>query len=306
VTIASIRNGSGIIATAVLRNLIVSLRPAQWSKNLFVLAPLVFAEGLFEPALVTRGMLAFAVWSAAASSVYLVNDLRDRPKDRLHPIKRLRPIATGALPPAVAGVAAAVLAALALAGALYLGARFSVVLLVYLVLNALYSFGLKNVVIVDVMVVAIGYVLRVEGGAAAIEVEVSTWILLCTIFVALFLAFSKRRHELLLLSEKAAGQREVLLHYGPAFLDQMINVVTASSILCYALYTLAPETVEKFGTNALIYTLPFVLFGIFRYLYLVYQVPNPRNPTEAILRDLPSVLNVALWGLAVIAVIYFV
>ena len=160
-------------------------------------------------------------------------------------------------------------------------------------------------VIVDVMVVALGYVLRVEGGAAAIGVEVSTWILLCTIFVALFLAFSKRRHELLLLSEKAAGQREVLLHYGPTFLDQMINVVTASTLLCYALYTLAPETVEKFGTNALIYTLPFVLFGIFRYLYLVYQVTNPRNPTEAILRDAPFVLNVALWGLAVIAVIYF-
>jgi 4-hydroxybenzoate polyprenyltransferase len=290
----------------VIGALIVSLRPAQWSKNLFVLAPLVFAEGLFDPTLVTRGLLAFAVWSAAASSVYLVNDLRDRPKDRLHPIKRLRPIATGALPPSVAGAAAVVLAAGALAGALYLGVRFGAILLGYLVLNALYSFGLKNVVIVDVMVVAIGYVLRVEGGAAAIEVEVSTWILLCTIFVALFLAFSKRRHELLLLSEKAASQREVLLRYGPTFLDQMINVVTASTLLCYALYTLAPETVEKFGTSALIYTLPFVLFGIFRYLYLVYQVATPRNPTEAILRDLPSVLNVALWGLAVIAVIYFV
>jgi 4-hydroxybenzoate polyprenyltransferase len=299
------RNGSGIIATVVLKALIVSLRPAQWSKNLFVLAPLVFAEALFEPALVVRALLAFAVWSAAASSVYLVNDIRDRPKDRLHPIKRLRPIATGALAPAVAGGAAALLAALALGGALWLGSRFSVILLVYLVLNGLYSFGLKNVVIVDVMVVAIGYVLRVEAGAAAIEVKVSTWILLCTIFVALFLAFSKRRHELLLLSEKAAGQRDVLLHYGPTFLDQMINVVTASTILCYALYTLAPETVERFGTNALIYTLPFVLFGIFRYLYLVYQVANPRNPTEAILHDVPSVLNVALWGLAVIAVIYF-
>jgi 4-hydroxybenzoate polyprenyltransferase len=159
-------------------------------------------------------------------------------------------------------------------------------------------------VFVDVMAVAFGYVLRVEGGAAAIGVRVSTWILLCTIFVALFLAFSKRRHELLLLSEKAATQREVLVHYGPTFLDQMINVVTASTLLCYALYTLAPETTEKFGTSALIYTLPFVLFGIFRYLYLVYQVTDERNPTEAILHDPPSVLNVALWGAAVIAIIY--
>jgi 4-hydroxybenzoate polyprenyltransferase len=289
----------------VVRALIVSLRPAQWSKNLFVLAPLVFAEGLFDPTLVMRALLAFALWSAAASSVYLVNDLHDRPKDRLHPLKRLRPIASGQLAPMVAGSAAAVLAAAAVAGALTLGTRFSIVLLVYMVSSALYSFGLKNVVIVDVMVVALGYVLRVEGGAAAIGVNVSTWILLCTIFVALFLAFSKRRHELLLLSEKAAGQREVLLQYGPTFLDQMINVVTASTLLCYALYTLAPETVEKFGTNALIYTLPFVLFGIFRYLYLVYQVTNPRNPTEAILRDAPSVINVMLWGVAVIAVIYF-
>jgi 4-hydroxybenzoate polyprenyltransferase len=287
-----------------LKALIVSLRPAQWSKNLFVLAPLVFAEGLFDAALMGRGLLAFAVWSAAASSVYLVNDLHDRPKDRLHPLKRLRPIASGALPAVAAAVAAAVLAAAALAGALYLGQRFTVLLLAYLVLNAFYSFALKNVVILDVMVVALGYVLRVEGGAAAIAVEVSHWLLLCTIFVALFLAFSKRRHELVLLSENAAGRRDVLLHYGPIFLDQMINVVTASTLLCYALYTLAPETVEKFGTNALIYTLPFVLFGIFRYLYLVYQVTDQRSPTEAILRDFPFVLNVALWGAAVIAVIY--
>jgi 4-hydroxybenzoate polyprenyltransferase len=288
----------------VLRALVVSLRPAQWSKNLFVLAPLVFAQGLLDPALVGRGLLAFMVWSAAASSVYLVNDLRDRAKDRLHPLKRLRPIATGALAPAVAGAAAAVLAAAALAGAVYLGARFGAFLLAYLLLNLLYSFGLKNLVIVDVMAVAFGYVLRVEGGAAAIGVEVSAWILLCTIFVALFLAFSKRRHELLLLPQQAANQREVLLHYGPTFLDQMINVVTASTLLSYALYTLAPETIEKFGTTALIYTLPFVLFGIFRYLYLIYQVTDERNPTEAILRDAPSVLNVLLWGAAVIAVIY--
>jgi len=288
----------------VIGALLVSLRPAQWSKNLFVLAPLVFAGGLVDPALVGRGLLAFAVWCAAASSVYLVNDLRDRDKDRLHPLKRLRPIANGTLSVATAGGAALALAAGAFAGALYLGTRFSAFLLVYLALNLLYSFGLKNVVIVDVMAVAFGYVLRVEGGAAAVGVEVSKWILLCTIFVALFLAFSKRRHELLLLPDNAAHQREVLVHYGPTFLDQMINVVTASTLLSYALYTLAPETVEKFGTAALIYTLPFVLFGIFRYLYLVYQVSDQRNPTEAILRDPPSVLNVMLWSAAVIAVIY--
>jgi 4-hydroxybenzoate polyprenyltransferase len=288
----------------VLRALVVSLRPAQWAKNLFVLAPLVFAGGLVDVELATRAIVAFVVWCAAASAVYLLNDLRDRAKDRLHPIKRSRPIATGALPVPIAGGAALALAVAALAGALYLGTAFALFLLAYLALNVLYSFGLKNVVIVDVMGVAFGYVLRVLGGAAAIDVEVSAWILLCTIFVALFLAFSKRRHELLLMSGNAAQQREVLVHYGPTFLDQMINVVTASTLLSYALYTLAPETVEKFGTSALIYTLPFVLFGIFRYLYLIYQVEDQRNPTEAILRDPPFVINVALWGVAVIAVIY--
>jgi 4-hydroxybenzoate polyprenyltransferase len=288
----------------VIGPLMVSLRPAQWSKNLFVLAPLVFAEGLGQPALVGRALLAFVVWSAAASSVYLINDLRDRAKDRLHPLKRLRPIAAGALAPSVAGAGALALAAGALAGAVYLGALFSVFLFAYLAINVLYSYGLKNVVIVDVMAVAIGYVLRVEGGAAAVRVEVSAWILLCTVFVALFLAFSKRRHELLLLAEGAAHQREVLVHYGPTFLDQMINVVTASTLISYALYTLAPETVEKFGTKALIYTLPFVLFGIFRYLYLVYQRPGEASPTEALMRDVPFVVNLALWGLAVLWIVY--
>ena len=289
----------------MLRALFVSLRPAQWSKNLFVVAPLVFARELFDVELLLRAALAFVLFSAASSSVYLVNDLRDREKDRLHPLKRRRPIASGELEAGIAASASAVLAVAALAGGLWLGARFTVILAVFIALSSLYTFGLKNVVIVDVMAVAFNYVLRVEGGAAAIDVQVSTWILLCTIFVALFLAFSKRRHELLLMSERAADQRQVLVDYGPTFLDQMINVVTASTLLCYALYTLAPETVEKFGSTNLIYTLPFVLFGIFRYLYLIYQVSTPRNPTEAILRDLPFVLNVGLWVLTVIAVIYF-
>lgn len=288
----------------MIRPLLLSLRPAQWSKNLFVVAPLVFAERLQDPRLVVRAVLAFTLFSAAASFVYLVNDLRDRERDRLHPLKRHRPLASGRLGAGTAVVMAGVLGAGALAGSWTLGVRFTLFLLAYLGLNLLYSFGLKNVVIVDVMVVAFGYVLRVEAGAAAVAVQVSAWILLCTTFVALFLAFSKRRHELLLLSDRAASQRQVLVHYSPTFLDQMINVVTASTLLSYALYTLAPETIEKFDTNALIYTLPFVMFGIFRYLYLVYQVTDERNPTEALLSDLPSVLNVLLWGIAVVTVIY--
>ena len=290
----------------MLRALFVSLRPAQWSKNLFVVAPLVFARELFDPALLARAALAFVLFSAASSSVYLVNDLRDRAKDRLHPLKRLRPIASGELPAAVAAVAAAVLAIAALAGGLYLGARFTVLLFVFMALSSLYTFGLKNVVIVDVMAIAFNYVLRVEGGAAAIGVRVSTWILLCTIFVALFLAFSKRRHELLLLSEKAADQRQVLMHYGPDVPrsdDQRGHRLDAA--LLRALHAGAGDGGEVRQRPRWSTRVPFVLFGIFRYLYLVYQVSTPRNPTEAILRDLPFVLNVGLWGLTVIAVIYF-
>ena len=154
------------------------------------------------------------------------------------------------------------------------------------------------------MAVSSGYVIRVLAGAAAIDVEVSRWLLLCTIFLALFLIFSKRRHELVLLADEAAEHRSVLDHYSPAFLDQMINVVTASTVVSYALYAVDDSTVEKFGSDRLVYTLPMVLFGVFRYLYLIYQRHEKRNPTEAVLRDLPSVINVVLWGVVVLWIVY--
>ena len=174
----------------------------------------------------------------------------------------------------------------------------------YASLNVLYSAGLKHVVILDVMIVALGFVLRVLAGGFAVGVELSSWLLLCTIFLALFLAFSKRRHELVLLAEDAAGQRRVLADYSPAFLDQMINVVTAASVVSYALYAVSPETAARHHSEWLVYTVPLVLFGIFRYLYLIYQAPGRRNPTEAILTDLPFLVNLALWGLAVLWIVY--
>ena len=281
-----------------------SLRPAQWAKNLFVLAPLVFAERLGDPGSVGRALLAAAAFCAAASALYLVNDVRDREEDRRHPVKRLRPIAAGELGVPAALVMAGLLLAAAGGAAAVLGAGFAGLLSAYVLLNLLYSAGLKRVVIVDVMIVAVGFVLRVFAGAWAIPVEVSRWLLLCTIFVALFLAFSKRRHELVLLADGAHNQRHVLSQYSPAFLDQMINVVTASTVVAYALYAVAPETVGKFGTTNLIYTVPFVLYGIFRFLYLMYQRPTARNPTEAIMRDGPFLLNLLLWGGAVMAIVY--
>lgn len=281
-----------------------SLRPAQWAKNLFVLAPLVFGDLLLDGRAAARAILALLAFCCASSAVYLVNDLRDREEDRRHPIKRLRPLAAGTLGVPTAFAAIAVLAVAAFAVALFLGPSFAWILGAYMALNVLYTLWFKHMVILDVMSISLGFVLRVEAGGEATGVAVSRWLFLCTTFLALFLAFSKRRHEITLLNEGAAGQRPVLDHYSPAFLDQMINVVTASAVVSYALYAVAPETVRKFHTENLIYTIPLVLYGIFRYLYLLYQRPGERNPTETILRDLPFLLNMGLWGLAVLWIVY--
>jgi 4-hydroxybenzoate polyprenyltransferase len=288
----------------VIRPLLVSLRPAQWAKNLFVLAPLVFGGRLADASAAGRALLALAAFCLAASAVYLLNDVRDREEDRRHPLKRSRPIAAGELAVPVAVASLAALAAGAGAAALALGAGFALVLAVYVALNVSYTLWLKHVVILDVMSISLGFVLRVEGGARAAGVEVSRWLLLCTIFLALFLAFSKRRHEITLLAAAAVEQRRVLDHYSTAFLDQMINVVTASAVVAYALYAVAPETVAKFGSQDLVLTIPLVLYGIFRYLYLLYQRPGERNPTETILSDPPFLINLVLWGLAVVWIVY--
>jgi 4-hydroxybenzoate polyprenyltransferase len=281
-----------------------SLRPAQWVKNLFVLVPLVFAHRLDRFDLALRSASAFAAFCAAASAIYLLNDLRDREADRLHPVKRLRPIAAGKLAGGPALAASLALAAGALVLAWTLGPGFSLCLGIYLALNVLYSLGLKRIVILDVMTIALGFVLRVEAGALAIAVEVSSWLLLCTIFVALFLGFAKRRHELALQPAADSGTRAVLEHYNLTFVDQMINVVTASTVVSYALYTVDPATAVRLGTRHLVVTVPLALFGIFRFLFLLYQKPESASPTDAILHDPPFLLNLALWGATVLVLIY--
>ena len=288
----------------MMRPLLRALRPVQWVKNVFVLAPIVFAEQLGQTAVLGRAALAFVTFCFAASAVYLFNDLRDREEDRRHPLKQHRPIASGALPVSVAWAAALILTGTALAASASFGVFFTGLVVVYLAVNLFYSSGLKHVVILDVMAVSSGYVIRVLAGAEAIGVEVSRWLLLCTIFLALFLIFSKRRHELVLLAGEAAEHRAVLSHYSPAFLDQMINVVTASTVVSYALYAVDEDTVSRFGSDRLVYTVPLVLFGVFRYLYLIYQRHEKRNPTESVLRDLPSVVNVMLWGVSVLWIVY--
>jgi 4-hydroxybenzoate polyprenyltransferase len=288
----------------MIKALILLLRPAHWVKNVFVLAPLVFAQKLTDPEAVRLALLAFIAFCLASSAVYIFNDIRDRAEDRLHPLKRNRPLAAGTVSVQLAAVLAIAMAAGALGIAVGLGTGFLLVLTTYLVLNQLYSLGLKHVVILDVMIVSLGFVLRVIAGGLAIDVRVSAWLLLCTFFVALFLAFSKRRHELMLLANEASEQRPVLSHYSAAFLDQMINVVTASTVVAYAMYSISPETIEKFHTRYLIYTIPMVLFGIFRYLYLIYQRQTGRNPTEAILRDPPFMINILVWATAVVWIVY--
>lgn len=275
------------------------LRPHQWVKNVFVFAPLVFAELLTDSESLKRSALAFVLFCAASSAVYVLNDIRDREEDRHHPLKKNRPLAAGTVGLGAAGALFAALALGSLLGAAWLGRGVLIVVAGYLVLNLFYTAGLKQVVVLDVMLVAVGFVLRVLGGAQAIGVALSSWLLLCTIFVALFLVVSKRRHELLLLDEHAADQRRVLSQYSLSFLDQMTGVVTSSTVVCYALYT-----VERRDSAELVYTVPFVLFGIFRYLYLAYQKGGERSPTEAIVRDPVSLVNLALWGLLVVALLY--
>lgn len=291
--------------SAMISALVRSMRPAQWAKNLFVLAPLVFAERLGESDAIVRSLVAFALFCCASSAVYLFNDIHDREEDRRHPRKAKRPIASGRLGLGVAWAASFALAVAALGVGWVLEPAFAGVVALYLGLNAAYTLGLKHLVILDVMIVSAGFVLRVEAGGVAIAVEVSSWLLLCTVFLSLFLVFSKRRHEIQVMSDRAAEQRPVMSHYSATFLDQMINVVTASTVVSYALYAVSPETVERFQSRGLLYTVPMVLFGIFRYLYLMYQRPGDANPTEVILTDPPLVIDLMLWSVAVVAVIYF-
>jgi 4-hydroxybenzoate polyprenyltransferase len=284
--------------------LIRSLRPGQWTKNLLVFAGLIFGEKLLDPNAAGRAAAAFGIFCLLSSTVYHVNDVRDREADRLHPVKAKRPIASGALGVTTAVAAAVLLAAVSAGAAFWLSYTFGLVALAYLGLLTAYSFVLKHVVIVDVLVLAGGFVLRAAAGAVAVGVDFSHWLLLLTLLGALFLALSKRRAELVALAGGAGAHRKSLAQYSPYLLDQMIGVVTASTLLAYAFYTIHPETVAKFGTDRLLWTVPFPLYGIFRYLYLVHQREGGGNPSDTLLDDRPILACVALWGLAVIAIVY--
>ena len=285
-------------------SLFLSLRPSQWTKNLIVFAGLIFGQRLLEPRAVAQSCAAFAIFCALSGVVYLVNDVADREADRRHPTKRNRPIASGAVSSQAAMALAVVLTGLALAAAWWLRPAFAVVAMAYVGLLALYSGPLKHVVIIDVLTIAIGFVLRAVGGAVAIDVPISHWLLILTILLALFLALAKRRHELVLLADSATHHRRILEEYSPYLLDQMIAVVTASTVITYVIYTVSAETVQKFHTDYLGLTLPFPLYGIFRYLYLVHQKEGGGSPSDMLLNDRPLLICVALWAVTVAAIIY--
>jgi 4-hydroxybenzoate polyprenyltransferase len=285
-------------------SLVRSFRPEQWTKNLIIFGGLLFGQRLLDVPSVLRATGAFAVFCALSSVVYLLNDVADREADRRHPLKRHRPIASGAVSIRAALITAAVLGIVALAGAFLLRVQFGFFAAAYVALLAFYSGPLKHVVIIDVLTIAIGFVLRAAAGAVVIDVPISNWLLFVTILGALFLALSKRRHELVLLADGATSHRPILQEYSPYLLDQMISVVTASTLVAYAFYTINPETVERFHTSHLSLTLPFLLYGIFRYLYLVHQKEGGGSPAETLLNDRPLLACVALWALAVALIIY--
>lgn len=279
----------------MFRDLIEITRPHQWVKNSLLFASLVFSQSFTKLFMVEQTVMAFVLFCALSSAVYIINDVADRDADRVHPEKRNRPIAAGRLSVGVALILASALLVFSLVGSFLLRLSFGYCALAYLGLNVAYSFILKHVVIIDVMAVALGFVLRAVAGAYAINVRISSWLIVCTILLALFLAFGKRRHELVSLPERATEHRRILSQYSVAFLDQMMGVVTASTVIAYSFYTLSPEVKAKFGGANLELTIPFVLYGIFRYQYLIYKKDSGGNPTKSLLSDLPIVINIFLW-----------
>jgi 4-hydroxybenzoate polyprenyltransferase len=288
--------------TSVLR----LLRPEQWLKNFFIFAPLIFSKHLFHEGYLWTAAEAFVLFSLLSSTVYIFNDIADRESDRLHPIKQKRPIAAGKISIAQAIAIAGVLLVLIGLISTRLNAKFVFIAAIYFVLNLAYSFFLKRVILVDVFVVAAGFMLRVLAGAFAINVQVSEWLVLCTLFISLFLSISKRRGELLLVKDSPDFHgRDVLRGYDVEFLDQMMTIAASGMAISYALYTVAERTISVFGTSSLIFTTVFVLFGIFRYLHLMRFRKTEDNPTHMLTTDPVTLLNGAAWFLVCVTIIYF-
>ncbi len=281
------------------------IRVPQWIKNLFVLVPLVFSMNILHPDLLKNALIAVFCLCLASSLVYIINDVVDRDADKLHPKKKYRPIASGIISIPKAILIAAVLLVINIVLCVQLSQSFILANFAYILLNIFYTFYAKNVVLLDIFSIAAGFMLRVIAGAYAINVEISSWLLLTTMFLSLFLAVMKRRSELVLTADTTHNStRKVLTNYSVAFTDQMATVSAAAVIICYALYTTSQRTIDVFKTEELIFTTPFVVFGIFRYMYLVYKYDQGENTTEIMLHDVPMIVNILLYSAVVVVILY--
>jgi len=288
----------------MIKNLLISMRPKQWSKNILVFAGLLFAKDFMILSKIIESFVAFVIFCLASSSAYLLNDIVDHKSDAQHPTKRNRPIASGALSPYIAFLFALFLSAGSLAAAFRLDTQFALVLSAYMLLTLAYSFFLKNVIILDVLIIASGFVFRAMAGAYAIQEVVSSWLIICTIFLALFIVLGKRRAEIVALGSQACNVRPTLAEYDLRYLDHLIIISNAACLIAYSLYTLDPGTVEKFGSRNLVFTLPIVIFGLFRYLYLIYHKNLGESPENAILGDMPILTSVGLYLVTVAIILY--
>jgi 4-hydroxybenzoate polyprenyltransferase len=284
--------------------LLVEGRPRQWTKNLVLFAGVIFARRFTDPQFVGASFSAFALFCLLSSGVYMLNDVADLENDKLHPRKRLRPLAAGRIGrgPVIAAAIIAIVGGVGLS--FLLRPLFGVMAVLYLILNFGYSAGLKRIVILDVLAIAVGFVFRAVAGVEALpaRVEISPWLLVCTFFLALFLAIGKRRAELAN-RDAAPASRPVLGEYSIPLLDQMIAIVTSATVIGYSIYTVNPSTVEKYETQALVFTVPFVVFGVFRYLYLLYRREGGGSPSEVLITDVPILVTVVLWALAVFIIL---
>ena len=271
------------------------LRPRQWFKNIFVFAGLLFSKEFYDPESIITSLYTFAVFCLLSSGVYILNDILDYREDRVHPLKSKRPIAANGIPRKNGLIISIVCFILALTGSYAVSTELFLVCAIYGIMMVLYSLVVKHIILLDILFVAMGYVLRAIAGAVAIQVVISSWLLLCSLLLALLIVIAKRRNEIETLgTQHATIHRKTLARYPVALLNQMISIVSAACIVSYCLYTLAPETVSKFHTRNLIFTVPFVLYGVFRYLYLTFHKKS-QPPDHVIVSDIPLLICLLLW-----------
>jgi 4-hydroxybenzoate polyprenyltransferase len=280
------------------------IRPYQWSKNVLVFGGLIFSGSLTHFHTLLISFLAFIIFCLISSAVYIINDILDLEKDKLHPLKKDRPLAAGIIKTPFAILLLILFLGISLTGAFLLDFEFALVIIAYFIINFFYSIGLKKIVILDVMMVSAGFLLRALAGCEVINVRPSPWLFLCSLVLALFISFGKRRNEMYILGEDASKHRLNLQEYSMYFLDMMMTICATATIVTYSLYTMASETVIRFRTSNLIYTTPFVMFGVFRYFFLVQQKNSGGDPTRLLVHDYPSIINVVLWIITVAFIIY--